>query len=339
MSSRALRHGLGWLLLAAALGSILSVIAAQSASLHHHTSQTFLYLGQGWSEYLERWDEPWVSRIGSTALGYWATDAPTVERFSVRVGWWVALWFVAISALWIGWLADWRLRALAMLANFSAITFAYLPVVLGGEATRIYPWDLPALFFMTLALLLIERSAPLVISALVVFVGMFMKETVGIVFLLPLARKQVRAAIFLLGAAVVGRVLAKTITGWQPGFVELVGYCSPQEPNALRIWYNLRYCLQWEHAFHPLFTNAGWLLAAPLFMKKSGRPMLLLLAGFAALTLLCGVIHEYRIWLEAMPMALLLAGLGRERELLSLRGDPTIPAMSSIREDSQGEKS
>lgn len=336
MNSQSLRHGLGWLLLAASLASILHVIAVQSASLHHHTSQTFLYLGEGWSAYLARWDEPWVSRIGSTALGYWMTDAPTVEQFSARVGWWVAIWFVAISALWLG-LADWRLRVLAMLANFSAIAFAYLPAILGGEATRIYPWDLPALFFMTLVLLLIERSTPLIVSALVVFVGMFMKETVGIVFLLPLARRQFRHALVLLGAAVAGRVIAKAITGWQPGFVELVGYCSPEEPNALRIWYNLRYSFQWEHAFQPLFTNAGWLLAAPLFMKKSGRPMLLLMAAFTALTLLCGVIHEYRIWLEAMPMALLLAGIGREPELLSLPGDPTIRAVSSIRGDSRGE--
>jgi len=339
MTSQSLRHGLGWLLLAAALAAILHAIASASAPLHHHTSQTFLYLGEGWDEYLARWDEPWVSRIGSTALGYLLTDAPTVEQFSVRVGWWVVLWFLAISGLWIGYLLDWRLRALAMLANFSAISFAYLPAILGGEATRIYPWDLPALFFMTLALLLIERPAPRVVCALVVFVGMFMKETVGLVFLLPLVRKELRTALFLLMAAVAGRLLAKAITGWQPGFVELVGYCSPEEPNALRIWYNLRYCFQWEHAFHPLFINAGWLLAAPLFMKKSGRPMLLLMGGFVALTLLCGVIHEYRIWLEAMPMALLLAGIGRDPELLSLREDPTMRAMSSVRGDSRGEKS
>lgn len=292
---------------------MLHVIATEAASLHHHTSQTFLYLGEGWNAYLGKWDEPWVSRIGSVALGYWTTNAPTVEQFSVRVGWWVSLWFVAVSALWMVWVAEWRLRLLALLATFSAIAFAYLPAILGGEATRIYPWDMPALFFMTLALILIERHTPIVVCALVVLVGMFMKETVGIVFLLPLVRKQYRASLILLGVAVIGRLATKSITGWQPGFVELAGYCSPEEPDSVRLWYNIRYCFQWEHAFHPLFTNGGWLVAAPLFMKKSAWPMLVLLAAFGAFTLVCGVIHEYRIWLEAVPMALLLSGIEPNR--------------------------
>ncbi|MCA9726640.1 MAG: hypothetical protein KC729_03090 [Candidatus Eisenbacteria bacterium] len=296
----------------AALAVILQVISAQAASLHHHTYETFATLAKGWPAYLSRWDEPWVSRVGSAALGYWFTDADTAEGFVLRVGWWVAIWFGAVSLLWMVALHDWRHRLLAIFVNFAAICFAYLPAILGGEATRVYPWDMPALFFMTLVLLLIARRTSVVVTGVIVLLGMFFKETVGIVFLLPLLHRRYRPALIFLIAAIVGRLATKTITGWQPHFIELVGYCSPQEPHSLRLWYNLRYLVSFEHPFHPIFTNAGWLVAAPFFMKRDRWPWLALLGAFVISTVTCGVIHEYRIWLEAVPIGLLLAGLGTD---------------------------
>lgn len=293
--------------------------AATLAPLHPHTALTFLaprnhFHFEGFKSSLGVMDlrRAWTPRILSLWLGYAFTrdaiegNAAVADRFAHKTGLYVAFWMGLTLMLY---LLTLRERALLpILATYCAVNFAYLP----GAADRVYPWDMPALFFYTLFVCLMLRRRQLFFLPLLPLAVLF-KETAGLLALgylfgpWPLRR---RVRLFLIAAGLAGLarvgVLAATHTFGDVPFKWAL------------LAANLRYCLTGTFPYpdwyryplmrinHPLLINAGLFAAFILVPTRdvNGRALRWIFYTFTALMLCGGIIFEYRIWFELIPICL-----------------------------------
>jgi hypothetical protein len=175
-----------------------------------------------------------------------------------------------------------------------------------------YPWDLPAVLFFTLAVILYQRRQLFLMSA-VVCTGAFFKETVLLCALLPFFSgywkwwKKIFAflavtGIFLLGkrwllsglhlkTAVLSMGDATTLKGlWNGSF----------------LWINLQ-ILCTPALNHVLFVSAGTLAVMLLFAGyKRFRPYTFLIGLFVLGQMIYGTVSEFRIFGEVLPLSWIL---------------------------------
>jgi len=277
------------------------------APLHEHNAQTFFAFDTLGLEDLAR---AWRGRV----LSLWAADAfgalhpalPVLPGTPADAAWstvaiaqWLGCWGLVLAAIW---LAARRERALLpILGTYACLAFGYSV----GPDLRVYPWDLPALAVFTAVVAGVSCGSRPVWLALAIWLGMAFKETAIVLslvaFALPLARREQLA---WAGAMAAGCVLLKIgldlTTG--NGSVGLTMATSSFYDEGPLWWWNLRQLSSGV----PLLVNAGTLLA---FLLLPGRDRTLLafkaIAGaFALGNLLFGVITEYRIWFEMIPLAL-----------------------------------
>ena len=242
-----------------------------------------------------------------------------MEANKMIYAWWTAAWLFLISVLFI--IAFKQRSLLYILGIFAGISFAYSP---GVGVMRVYPWDMPALFAFCCFVLFIKQRRELWLAAFIP-VAILLKETaflmvIAFLFLekVPWRRKLLLAGIAgLAGIAV--KLAVDLLTGnpspllsmtymVEPG--QLAAYLhvpmnSPFRFEFSRLAANLPSLFSWRWD-SLLFVDAGLLLVL-LFLPLKPYPLamfkviaLIFLVG----NLVFGVITEYRIWFEMIPLAL-----------------------------------
>jgi len=280
------------------------------ADPHGDTGTTFHSMTQGIGEYY-KFKTAWKPRLFSNALASVAirintwifakTAVPMAQHpFDLVVGSWVAGWFVLTSIFLI-----WAFKRRSMFYVFglyAGITYGYMTRLEWAE--RIYPWDMPSLFFFTLfVILFIKQKYWLVL--LLIPVGTGFKETVMILsmgFLFADLMWKQRLSLF--GVALGLSILIKTVIDTYthaPMFFTMETKMGGLDAFGYYFWDNLKgfgvlHCL----------INAGTLLAFYLLPSGNRRTVSLKLVSipFVLGNMLFANAAEYRIWFEMLPFSL-----------------------------------
>ena len=224
-----------------------------------------------------------------------------------------AAMFYLPSAWTVGWLiATFLLLVLAfrerslffILGIYAGISFAYTPEM---GMTRLMPWDMPALFSFTCFVIMIEKGRGRWVALLVPLATLF-KETALLLSLSFLFQGDVRIRrrlAWFAGSLVAGFALkgiADVITqNPSPLFTMTVG----DAPGAIRILDNIHELFS-TRMDHPILADAGLVLSILILPPVNARIRMLKTIGVAFVlgNLTFGMIAEYRIWFEIIPLSL-----------------------------------
>ena len=258
-------------------------------------------------------DKAWQPRILGRMLGSLFTKPADKFRgnekraeFIHLVGVYVAFWLGLTFLLYLGFLGKDAL--IPILGTYAAVAFVYTPAI----NDRVYPWDMPMLFFFSLFVcLLIKEKLPYFI--LIIPIATLFRESVAV--LVPaylFLSGSIRKRLFLFGAAA-SLYLATKATA---GILTNVGGGFSFNPTLLIT--NVRYILfgtfpnikefypnlYWLH--HPFFLDAGLLAAFILYPFRGNNALILRIITlvFIAVMFVFGVVIEYRGWLELTPILL-----------------------------------
>lgn len=253
----------------------------------------------------------WAPRVFSNILGSLFTrDAIAGEevipdRFLHRVGLYVAFW---LACTFLAYLILLRENALIpILGTYCGVAFGYMP----GIADRLFPWDMPALFFFTLFIcFLLKEKVHLFLVVLPI--AILFKETaciLAVAYLFLDRSRRDRGLLF--GAALILAVATKGIVD------QFTISTTGLSLETSKLVTNLRFIFfgefphpQWyaslQRINHPLLINAGISLAFILHPSKGKHARLLwaVFLAFTASTLFWGLVLEYRIWFEMIPVCL-----------------------------------
>jgi hypothetical protein len=253
----------------------------------------------------------WRPRILSNVLGSLALHGVPRhqdldrERLGRAVGIYSGLWLAATTTLYMVFVPT--SAPLAMLGTYAAVAYGYLP----GIADRVYPWDMPALCFFALFVCLLIRRRP-ELFLWVLPLGVLCKETVAVLALAYLFVEGTwprRPRLFgtALACALATRLLAGLSTQSLSGGA----------PSLALVRANLRFLVTGEFPHpewylwisgpaHALLLDAGLLLGFLLHPYRDGNTRMLrvLVLAFALAILACGIVFEYRIWFELVPLCL-----------------------------------
>jgi hypothetical protein len=174
-----------------------------------------------------------------------------------------------------------------------------------------YPWDLPTMFFFTWACLLYDRCRFLPLL-LVIWLGSLFKETTLCCVLLILLgepwpwKKRLAGFAAIILVTFLTRKLLMIAYGVQTMFFALNNAGNIYDLIA-KTWLvladNVRLFFS-PTLNHALFANAGALLLMMLIPWRTRRDMLfrILAVVFVIGQFLCGIIIEFRIWYEILPL-------------------------------------
>ncbi|MDA0335835.1 MAG: hypothetical protein O2782_11765 [bacterium] len=289
-----------WLVLGLTVSLYFEV--QMTAHFHPHTGMAFSgldELGQG-----ELW-QAWRSRVLSINPARWVVDLSThlpalpnkldhpLGSLARGVGLWVALWFAATNICFVATFG--RRSLLFLFGTFAAVAFGYMP----GIGIRVYPWDMPALFFFSAWICLYHRRQ-LGWAVVLIPIAVAFKESAGVLCLAPLIIDgDIRARLRLVAAGAAGAMVAKVGT-------DLVSANSAVGATMMYSWDLFSNNL--GSLFEPLscFINAGTFVA--LFLLPANHRAVNHMRAMAGMVfagnMVFGSITEYRIWFEAIPLAL-----------------------------------
>jgi hypothetical protein len=211
--------------------------------------------------------------------------------------WLFLLFLVVIFAL--------RFSLLINLGIFAGLIYDFSP----ASGMYLYPWDIPSTVFFTLGVLLFERRQ-ILLMILVTCVGCFFKETVLVCALLLLFVEHWKwwKRFLIFGAVVAVYVVGKKIL-----FAHLhlkVAALSMSDANSLfdpsLLVENIKF------SFTPtinqvVFSSAGTMVALlALGWRRRYLPYMLLVVVFIAGQLMYGVFHEFRIFMQILPLSLMI---------------------------------
>jgi hypothetical protein len=200
-----------------------------------------------------------------------------------------------------------------------------------------YPWDMPSMTFFTLSYLLwIRKHYDWMLA--VIFIGYLFKETVLVTAVLFFftdltLRKKI---IYFVIAGVSTLLLKIGVTFLVDGKIELLtqdltrGDSSGKLMTLITNLHEL-FTPDWNHF---IFVNAGTFMAAlflPVRNKIEWGTKTLLLIFFVG-QMFAGALHEYRIMLEAVPIAILYLRQSLWDEPLKIAGPiPTPPVKNKAK--------
>jgi len=249
----------------------------------------------------KEWRPRILSNLSARLCGracLWVTTEPE-RHLKATIGVYSAGWLLLTNAVVI---LGFGRRALPLMWGvFAAVVFGYSP----GVDIRVFPWDLPALFWFTAFLVCWEQGRYGLVSA-VILAGAPFKETTVVLcaailfFPLPWRRRIIQAA--LTGAGfVVLKVAVDAAVGNPLPFFSMSSSFPVTGPLII---FNFKTLLLPRLA-HPVWINAGTLMA---FLVLPGRSRTLLMLKtvvllFAVNLFVFGMIREFRIWFEAAPLA------------------------------------
>jgi hypothetical protein len=299
------------LLVAAALSATYYYNSASFSFAHANTESTFKSFSAGLDSYRKEMPGAWKPRLFSNFLAgaMMPLDARD-DGFALRIGAWNGCWFLFCCLAYI--LGDRRNALFLMFGTFAALYYAFTP----AAGIRIYPWDIPPMFFFVILCLAVRaRNAAVAMCAL--FVGTGFKETVALGSLVFLFWKDLsrnaRLAYTLVSIAGCAAVKIgidifthNPSLGFSMEFIvygPLVGR-SVQE-TGIALVYNI-------HTFltpilnHPLFINGGTFFAFLVLPMRDADDLMWKTVGllFLAGMMVFSVINEYRVFFEMIPVSL-----------------------------------
>jgi hypothetical protein len=258
--------------------------------------------------------DAWKGRLSGLLLSGTLTDfsvnehntTPRVkERLSNVFGlyhtFWLLLLFVAVTfAL--------RHSLFINLGIFAGLIYNFSP----AAGPYFYPWDIPATLFFTLAVLFFERRQ-MGLMAAATCAGCFFKETVLVCALLALFAGHWKwgrriltfagiVAVYVLGKKILLNLLHLDVAGLSMGnatnLTELLRHTF--------LNYNFKVLLS-PTVNHVIFANAGTLAAVlVLGWRKRFLPYMTVILVFLGGQLLYGGLNEFRIFMEVLPLSLIL---------------------------------
>ena len=198
---------------------------------------------------------------------------------------------------------------LYLFGGYAALSMACSPGVAFPEIIQIYPWDMPAFFFFALFVFFIETGRWRHLFWMIPLAVGF-KETAGLlsVAFLFCTEKSWKQRLVSFCAVVLLCLLVKIgiglLTNPEQFLVTMTNRERSGEP--LRIGTNLFYILRYKWPATPLLVNAGTLLVLFLLPSSSWNIWMLKTIGvlFVAGILTYGLINEFRIFFEMIPLAL-----------------------------------
>ncbi len=258
----------------------------------------------------------WKPRILSLYLGDLATRKSVIDgninnhKFAHCVGLWVSLWFGAIALLYI--ICFKGQSFLFIMATYCGLAFGYMP----GVVERIFPWDLPALFFFVLFLVLLDKNKIIYFLPLLPVAVLF-KETciiLAIAYLFMKATPKKRLLFF--AAALLLALLPRFLAN---AFISEGGWAFL---NIRLLWSNLKFI---AGSMMPFFINAGllWAFIVIPFKGRNSAAIKCIFWLFVIAVLTNAVVFEYRIWFELIPLCAyaLWHQISRDRQAA---GDPQV---------------
>ena len=283
------------------------------SAIHCHTYATFQRLDRiPSSSVIYR---AWAPRVAAIELSYRfvgivnkafrlaGSELPFDKHVQYAVALWTAGWFAAICVVYM--VAFKKQSLFFMLGTYAGILFGYTPAL----DSRMYSWDMPALFFFVLATSILATMkmnlANTLILAAIIIIAIPFKETSVVLCMFPLfacteqrmlSRLGLTAAIALLALGV------KSVSNvYLSGSLFSFATNSFYSEESLFVW-NIKTFVQ-----EPIIlANAGTLFAM-LVVPVWTRNVLLfktIAVCFIANNFLFGVINEYRIWFELIPLSL-----------------------------------
>jgi hypothetical protein len=269
------------------------------------TYATFYSLSSGLQNYYD-FKTAWKPRILSTGLSaftahvsYWLlakASVPIVKTSSeLTIALWTSGWFTLISLAFISFFK--RRSLFYIFGTFAGISFGYLNRM--HMALRVYPWDLPALFFFSLFLLLFTKKKYWWIFALIPLSVGFKETTLILctVFLFSEMPWKRRWAM-LIGSLTIGIIVKIFIDYYvhAPIFFTMETRTGGIAANGLYFVNNI-FLLK---DIFPFFINSGTLMAFLLMphVHKNVLILNLIAIPFILGNFIFGNIIEYRIWFE-----------------------------------------
>lgn len=215
---------------------------------------------------------------------------------------WTSIWLFLTFLIYV---IRFREKSLLYIfGTYAGVSFGYMP---GLGINKIYPWDLPILFFFSCFIILIDLRKYRWLFLLIPIATLF-KETalvLSVAFLfmdhVP-GRKRAINFMAVLGISVILKIIVDLLTT-NPS--PLLSMSSTNTFGSLLIIDNISdfFRLSFQH---PILVNAGLvlsLLLLPLINLRI-RMLKMICIIFVLGNFLFAVIDEYRIWFELIPLSL-----------------------------------
>ena len=284
-------------------------MATISPSPKSDTYASFYSLSSGIENYYD-FKTAWKPRLFANGLAAFTARAsdwlltkaaiPVVKNpAELTIALWTTAWFLLICVVLIYFL---KRRALFYIfGTLAGISFGYLARL--HMAVRVYPWDMPPLFFFTLFVLLFSKKKYWWIFALLPISVGFKETTLILCVVFLFAELPWRQRLGMLIGALVLSAGVKILIDY---FVHAPMFFTMEtKPGGsgtvylLENFNNLR-------DITPFFINAGTLTAFFILPNANKNILVLKLIAipFILGTFLFGNMIEYRIWFEMIPFAL-----------------------------------
>lgn len=277
---------------------------------HHHNTRNFFSFTEGLERYEKKTRQEFRTRIISNFLagrlnnliqGYINNDAPE-KIMPYLTSAWTAAWFILSAILLI--ITFQEKSLLYIFGGYAGISFAYLP---GMGIPTIYPWDMPVFFAFTVFVCLLEKEK---YSHLLFFIplSILLKETTILLSLAFLFWGEVpwkKRITHLVGVILLSLILKGGVDIITRNPSPIVTMTVSDAPGDWRLRENIEFLLRIA-TNNPLFLNAGLMTSLLLLPHLNPKIYLLKLIGciFALGIFLFGVVGEYRIWFEMIPISL-----------------------------------
>jgi len=278
----------------------------------HNTTNGWVFTSCSIPGYhLEKLGDVWKGRLSGLMLSGYLFDSLLkdytfqIDHLFQLFGLYQSVWLFLLFLTVICALRD---SLFINLGIFAGLMYNFSP----ASGLYFYPWDLPATLFFTLAVLFFERRQMWLMVA-ATCAGCFFKETVLVCALLALFAGHWKwwKRILTFAGIVVVYVLGKKLLLSQLHF-QVAAFSMD---NATNLGGLLRPALLLDNLKalflptfnHAIFANAGTLLAVlVLCWRRRFLPYMVLIVVFLAGQFMYGGFNEFRIFMQVLPLSLIL---------------------------------
>ena len=261
--------------------------------------------------HLDKLGDVWKGRLSGLLLSGWLFDflikdnTFPISQFFRLFGLYQSVW---LFLLFLTVIFALRHSLFINLGIFAGLMYNFSP----ASGLYFYPWDLPATLFFTLAVLFFERRQMFLMAA-ATCAGCFFKETVLVCALLVLFTDHwkwgKRILTFAAMVAVYG--LGKKLLLSQL-HLQVAAFSMNNATNWSGLFHPTILIENFKALFsptfnHPIFTNAGTLAAVlVLGWRRRFLPYMAVIVAFLAGQLMYGGFSEFRIFMQVLPLSLIL---------------------------------
>lgn len=232
--------------------------------------------------------------------------SPLTKEFQNVFGFYHAAWLFLLFLALILCRKD---ALLVMLGVFGGLMYNYIT----PAGMYYYPWDMPAMFFFTLACLWYDRRHFGLLMAAVLVGGLFKETNLCCALLILLdgqwaLKKRITGFLATVIATLAINKMLAIHHGIQAQMFTMGNATSLSGLFATGLLFsNVKFLFSTD-LNHVLFANAGSLFLILLLPWRNRRDILfkLLMVVFMAGQFLYGVINEFRIWYELLPLGWML---------------------------------